>query len=356
MLLSPANFSYQLSQSQIALKPTNPRDACKLLTLNRQTGEHQDLIFHQIKSLLSKNDVLVFNQSKVFPARLLGKKESGGKAEILLLRPIEDNVWEAIGKLNTKITQNIYFDQNLSAKIIDINPTNGLIKLAFNQSGENFYQTLDKIGHTPIPPYIDTFTPESQLRQDYQTVYAQEPGSAAAPTAGLHFTQNLLAALKTREVQLEYVTLHVGLGTFQNLRPANLETKKLHSENYNLDPETASRLNTAKSQGKRIVAVGTTTVRVLESCCNQDGILIPQNSSTDIFIYPPYQYKFVDSLITNFHLPESSLLMLVSAFCSSPNPGQKYSDFTNHNLGKAYQHAIANDYRFFSFGDAMWIY
>lgn len=356
MSLNLSDFSYHLPKAQIATNLSSPRDACKLLSLNRQTGQSQDSIFHQLSSKLTSKDVLIFNQTQVFPARLYGKKESGGKVEILLLKQLDSATWEAIGKLNTKNIQKIYFDQNLTAKILNINSESGLLKIIFNQKGEEFYKTLSQIGYTPLPPYIDTLTPESQLRQNYQTVYAKDQGSAAAPTAGLHFTQSLLDSLKTKGVSLEFITLHVGLGTFQNLRPNNLLTKKLHSENFILNPDTAARLNLAKSQGKRIIAVGTTTVRVLETCAGADSQLVPQAGATDIFLYPPYQFKFVDSLITNFHLPESSLLMLVSAFCSSPNTSQKFVNFSDSVLGQAYQHAIKNDYRLFSFGDAMWIY
>jgi len=337
------DYSYNLPENLIANHPTSRRDHCRLLSLNKKTSEVNHLKFFDLKNILGPNDVLVLNQSKVFPARLFGQKKTGGKFEILLIRQINANSWLAISKPRLTIGQELIFNHKLEAQVLKSDKTSGQIEIKFNQSHQQFWQTLDKIGQTPIPPYIHTEDSETEIRKEYQTVYAKETGSAAAPTAGLHFTKKLLTDLKNRGVQIEYVTLHVGLGTFQNLRPENIFSKTLHQEFYEITPEVASRLNLAKQQGKRIVAVGTTSVRTLESACQNHQIKYGQNS-TKIFIYPPYKFKFIDCLITNFHLPESSLLMLVSAFA-----GKK-------NITNSYQEAIKEKYRFFSFGDAMFIF
>jgi len=344
MSLKISDYSYCLPESLIANKPSGKRDHCRLLTLNKNTGQVDHLHFYDILNLLGPNDVLVLNQSKVFPARLFGKKDSGGDIEVLLIHQINSDTWMAISKPRPAIGRQIIFDHNLIGQVIKSDPINGQIQIKFNYKNNYFFQVLDKIGHTPIPPYIKSHQTEAKIRSEYQTVYAKQTGSAAAPTAGLHFTKKLLSQLKAKGVQIEYVTLHVGLGTFQNLRPENIESKTLHSEFYEIKPAIARRLNRAKQNGKRIIAVGTTSVRTLESATDKNQQIIAGKKSTNIFIYPPYQFKFVDALITNFHLPESSLLMLISAFAGKQNT------FT------AYQQAIKNKYRFFSFGDAMFIY
>lgn len=343
MSLKIQDYSYNLPESLIADKPCDQRDHCRLLSLNKTTGEINHLHFYDILDLLTSNDVLVLNQSKVFPARLFGKKDSGGEIEVLLIHQINSDTWMAISKPRPSIGRQIIFDHNLIGKVIESDPITGQIKIKFNYKNNQFFQVLDKIGHTPIPPYIHSSQTEQQIRSEYQTVYAKETGSAAAPTAGLHFTKKLLSQLKAKGIQIEYVTLHVGLGTFQNLRPENIESKTLHSEFYEIKPSVAKRLNSAKESGKRIITVGTTSVRTLESAFNNNCLNSGKNS-TQIFIYPPYQFKFVDALITNFHLPESSLLMLVSAFAGKDN------------IFNAYHQAIDQKYRFFSFGDAMFIY
>lgn len=342
MSLSPKDYFYNLPSNLIAHKPSKVRDHCRLLCLNRQTGQIDHHQFFELENILGPNDVLVLNQSKVFPARIFGKKDSGGDIEVLLLHQKKSDQWLAISKPRPKISQIIYFGHQLVGEVIKSDPTTGQIILKFNFKNNQIFQVLDKIGHTPLPPYIHSSKKEVQIRKDYQTVYAKPVGSAAAPTAGLHFTTSLLKKLKQNGVQIEYVTLHVGLGTFQNLRPENIKTKTLHSEFYEISPTTAQRLNIAKKSGKRIIAVGTTSVRTLESAANP--LLKSGSNSTEIFIFPPYKFKFIDALITNFHLPESSLLMLVSAFA------------TKKNIFKSYQEAIKNNYRFFSFGDAMFIY
>ena len=343
MSLDIKDYSYHLPEILIANKPASKRDHCRLLTLNRITGQIDHHQFFDLKEILGPNDVLVLNQSKVFPARLFGQKKTGGKFEILLIRQIKSDSWLAISKPRLTIGQELIFDHGLIGQVFKSEKITGQIEIKFNQKHQQFFQTLDKIGHTPLPPYINSTESEKDIREEYQTVYAKETGSAAAPTAGLHFTKKLLADLKNKGVQIEYVTLHVGLGTFQNLRPENIATKTLHQEFYEIDTATAKRLNLAKEQNKQIIAVGTTSVRTLESAYI-DNNLISGQSSTQIFIYPPYKFKFIDALITNFHLPESSLLMLVSAFAGKTN------------ISKSYQEAIKEKYRFFSFGDAMFIF
>jgi len=347
-MLDPKDFSYDLPTHLIANTPATPRDHSKLLVLNRQTGDLQDKHFYDLADLLTPSDVLVLNQTRVFPSRLYGKKNTGGKIEILLLNQTSTNTYDCIGT-NLKPNLKINFDKHFFGIIKSYN------NIEFNLSGLELLQTLDNLGHTPLPPYINNSDNEKELRQKYQTVYAKTGSSAAAPTAGLHFTQNLLSSLHAKGVQIEFVNLNVGLGTFQNLRPENIKTKTLHTENYELETDVATRLNKAKQDKKRIIAVGTTTTRVLETCC-KNGVLIPQKSSTNIFIFPDYKFKFIDSLITNFHLSESSLLMLVSAFISYPNTTTHFQEFSKSKLGLTYIHAIKNNYRFFSFGDAMWIY
>jgi S-adenosylmethionine:tRNA ribosyltransferase-isomerase len=338
------DYSYSLPKNLIANQPSIKRDHCRLLTLNKNTGDISHLHFYDIVDLLGQNDVLVLNQSKVFPARLFGKKNSGGEIELLLIRQLKSDTWLSISKPRPKVGQKLIFSQKLLGEVIKSNPKTGQIQIKFNYKNNQFFQILNKIGFTPIPPYIHSSQTEQQIRSEYQTIYAKEIGSAAAPTAGLHFTKNLLDKLKKKGVQIEYIILHVGLGTFQNLRPENIKSHTLHSEFYEIKPSVAKRLNSAKKSGKRIIAVGTTSVRTLESAVNKKHQIIASKKSTNIFIYPPFKFKFVDCLITNFHLPESSLLMLVSAFASKDK------------IFKAYQEAINQKYHFFSFGDAMFIY
>jgi len=348
MSVNQADFNYQLPPDLIASAPMKPRDHCHLMTLNRQTGLINHGHFYDLINQLTPNDVLVLNQSKVFPGRIFGEKETGGQIELLLLHQVSDLVWTAISKPGLKPNTKLIFSQNLSGLVVKRIISTGEIDIEFNQVKDKLLKTLNKIGHTPIPPYIDSERSEAELRRDYQTVYAKDTGSAAAPTAGLHFSPGLLTKLKNKGVQIEYITLHVGLGTFQPLRPENIITKKLHSEYFEITKEVATRLNNAKKSGKRIIAVGTTSARALET--------VSDTNSTDIFIFPPYKFKFIDSLITNFHLPESSLLMLVSAFVSFPNTSFKFVSFLSSPIGRAYSEAVIKKYRFFSFGDACWIY
>jgi S-adenosylmethionine:tRNA ribosyltransferase-isomerase len=322
-------YSYLLPPKLIAQTPAHPRDLSKLLVIDKNTGALSHHIFRELPELLKPTDVLVFNNTKVFPARLHGTKSSGGHVEVLLLKEQDKGLWEVISHPGLKPGQTINFAPNFSAVVLSAN----VIKLT-----SDIQDLVSKYGHTPLPPYIHSSSPEALLRKQYQTVYAKKSGSAAAPTAGLHFTPRLLQKLKIKNLKLEYLTLHVGLGTFKSPTPDQIASGRLHNEYFELSPAVAARLNTYKLAGRRIIAVGTTTTRVLESCA--DPLLTPKAGFTDIFIQPPYKFKFVDGLITNFHLPKTSLLMLVSALSSWPI------------IRNAYQEAVSQNYRFFSFGDA----
>ncbi len=351
-------FDYILPEDRIGTVPAEPRESARLLVINRVNltiveGRVGDLV-----SILGPDDVLVLNDTKVFPARLFGQKESGGKVEILLIREDGDSWW-AMSKPGLGKGKRLKFKampadrQDLSGEIID--NKNGLVKIKFDKTGEEFKKIILEIGKTPLPPYINSSLTEEEAREKYQTVYAKYEGSVAAPTAGFHFSENLLKRLKERGVKICYVTLHVGLGTFQGVKTENIEDHQMHSEWFELAEETAKELNQYKQEGKRIISVGTTATRVLESCANDFGLLEPATRETKIFIYPPYKFKFVDALITNFHLPKSTLLMLVSAFVSSPNTEEKFINFKSSLVGEAYQRAIDLDFHFYSFGDAMFI-
>lgn len=330
------DYDYKLPVELIAQEALKKRDQCKLLITNdKLLIEHKK--FFEIADELGENDVLVLNESRVFPARLLGKKESGGKVELLLLKKINETEWEAISRPGLRIGQRLKFS-SVGGEVVG--KQDETIKVKFDYQGD-FWKILEKIGKTPIPPYIHN-NKEKELRRNYQTVYAQNYGSAAAPTAGLHFTDELLEKLLKKGVQIEKVNLNVGLGTFKPISEKNLETGKLHAEYFEIKEEVANMLNLAKKQGKRIIAVGTTAVRVLETMSDGEGKMRAGSGETSIFIYPPYKFKFVDSLITNFHLPKSSLLMLIAAMMGD-------------NWKKVYEAAVKKKYRFFSFGDAMWI-
>lgn len=347
-------FDYGLPNDLIANEPSFPRDECKLLFLNRNDSSLKDLIFRDILKILNKDCVLVLNDTKVFPARLYGKKESGGKTEILLLQKINGHTYTAIGKGNLKPGQNITFSVELSAKILSKN-NQGEMEIAFNKAGEELENQINQVGQVPLPPYIHSNLTEQERREKYQTVYAQDTGSAAAPTAGLHFTNDLLESLQKSGVEIEKITLHVGLGTFKPVDNKQIEDGQLHFERGYIHPDVANKLNHAKRSGKKIIAVGTTTTRLLESQCNEDGLLISGPTDTNIFIQPGYKFKFVDGLITNFHLPKTSLLMMISSFVSYPNTTEYFHDFSTSMIGRAYEQAISSKYHFFSFGDAMLI-
>lgn len=336
------DFDYYLPENLIAQTPINKRDESKLMVLNKETGTIEHRHFADIIDYLTPNDVLVLNDTKVMPARLIGQKEdTNGHIELLLLKNTQNNIYECLCKpaKRVKIGTIVNFgDGILKAKCIEVKEE-GIREFEFLYDGI-FYEILDKLGEMPLPPYIHK---KLKDKNRYQTVYAKNIGSAAAPTAGLHFTQELLEKLKNKGITICYVTLHVGLGTFRPVNVEDVTTHKMHSEYYTINEETAKILNQAKKEGKNIVSVGTTTTRVLETVINQYQTFKACSGYTSIFIYPGYQFKAVDSLITNFHLPKSTLIMLVSAFCSK------------EIIMNAYSEAIKNNYRFFSFGDSMFI-
>lgn len=335
-------FDYELPEELIAQTPIKKRDESRLMVLNRkeQTIEHK--IFKDIINYLKPGDVLVRNNTKVIPARLYGKKETGAKVEFLLLNNIEGDIWESIVRPGNKLhvgAKVIFGDGILEAKILEVMP-GGTRKVEFKYDGI-FNEILDKIGLMPLPPYIH----ESLKEKDrYQTVYAKYDGSAAAPTAGLHFTPELLEKIQEKGVEIANVTLHVGIGTFRPVKEDTVEAHKMHSEHFYIKQEDVDKINKAKQEGRRVIAVGTTSCRVLESLADENtGMVKSIEDDTEIFIYPGYKFKCIDGLITNFHLPQSTLLMLVSALA-----GKEF-------VLKAYNEAVKEKYRFFSFGDAMFI-
>jgi len=341
IILNLKDFYFELPQELVAQEPLKNRSASRLLTLNRNNGDTTHKNFTDIIDLLNPNDCLVINNTKVMPARLFGKTEKGNVVEFLLLQNSDAKIWEVLvrpGKW-ARIGEKLSFGDLLQGEIIDINEDgNRFIKFDYNGNFENI---LDALGEMPLPPYIHR---KLEDKDRYQTVYASELGSAAAPTAGLHFTNQLLDNIKQKGVSIAYVTLHVGLGTFRPVSVENIKEHKMHSEYYILENSQADIMNTARQNGGRVVACGTTSMRTLESCCDNDGKIIASSGYTDIFIYPGYTFKAVDALITNFHMPESTLVMLVSAFS------------TRDYIMQAYSQAIKERYRFFSFGDSMFIH
>ncbi|XOQ49042.1 MAG: tRNA preQ1(34) S-adenosylmethionine ribosyltransferase-isomerase QueA [Eubacteriales bacterium] len=341
--LQTKDFYYDLPKELIAQTPLEPRDSSRLLTLNRKTGEISHKHFYDIIDYLNPGDCLVLNDSRVLPARLYGVKEdTGAKVEFLLLNHREGDVWEVLcgpGKRAKPGTRFSFGGGLLKAEVLEIiEDGNRLARFIYDG---NFYEILDKIGQMPLPHYI---TKPLENNERYQTVYSKEIGSAAAPTAGLHFTPELLERVKQKGVKVAFVTLHVGLGTFRPVSAERVVDHKMHSEHYYLPKETADCINETKKNGGRVIAVGTTSCRTLETVGTKEGCIKESAGWTDIFIYPGYQYKVLDGLITNFHLPESTLIMLVSAFAG-------YEHIMN-----AYKVAVQEKYRFFSFGDAMFIY
>ena len=336
------DFNYYLPEELIAQTPLAERDSSKLMILDRKTGEIKHETFHNIINYLDENDVLVLNDTKVMPARIIGqKKDTGAIIELLLLKNIEDDNWEVLAKpaKRIKVGSVISFgDNELTAECISVGEE-GVRTIKFKYSGI-FYEVLDKLGSMPLPPYIK----EKLADKDrYQTVYAKNIGSSAAPTAGLHFTRELLDRIANKGIKICYITLHVGLGTFRPVNVDDIKTHKMHSEFYSITKEVADILNDAKKNGKRIVSVGTTSTRTLETVMTKYGKFVETSGWTDIFIYPGYKFKAIDAQITNFHLPKSTLIMLVSAFA------------TKEIILKAYEEAVKNNYRFFSFGDSMFI-
>ena len=338
-----STYHYDLPEELIAQTPVEPRDSSRLLCYNRKTEKVQVLHFYDIYNFLNKGDVLVINNTRVLPARLFGFKHTGAKIEILLQKRIGLTHWEVIAKpfKRLDVGTEIVFNENISAVVAN-KATYGSCVIEFHYDlKKTFEEHLMEIGTVPLPPYIKEKLKDPER---YQTVYAKVEGSSAAPTAGLHFTKELLKKLQDKGVEICEVLLHVGLGTFRPVKEDNILEHKMHSEYIEVTEEVAKKLNKAKQEGRRVIAVGTTSVRVLESASDKIGHILPVKKETDIFIYPPYQFKFVDALITNFHLPESTLIMLVSAFIGDID-----------KTLELYKHAVESRYRFFSFGDAMLI-
>jgi len=335
-------FDYKLPEELIAQDPILDRSSSRLLILDRQTGGIRHRIFREVTGELKQGDCLVINNTKVIPARLFGvKADTGAAIEILLLRRHEDDVWEALAKPGKKArpgAELLFGDGLLKGTVTEV-AEDGNRKIRFSYQGI-FEEILDQLGQMPLPPYI-THHLEDKTR--YQTVYARYDGSAAAPTAGLHFTRELLVAIREQGVDIAEVTLHVGLGTFRPVKVDTVEDHHMHSEFYTVDREAAEKINRAKQSGGRVIAVGTTSCRTLESVASEDGRMKEGSGWTDIFIYPGYPFKIVDALITNFHLPKSTLMMLVSALAD------------RDHIMAAYEEAVKEQYRFFSFGDAMLI-
>ena len=339
--MKTSDFNYDLPEELIAQTPLKDRASSRLMVLDRHTGNIEHKNFRDIIDYLNPGDTLVLNNTKVIPARIFGNREGHtGKIEVLLLKNTEGDVWECLvgPAKKAKIGTILVFGDKLKGEVVDI-IEEGIRKIKFIYSGI-FNEILDEIGLMPLPPYI-TASLEDKTR--YQTVYAKIQGSAAAPTAGLHFTKELLAEIKKKGINIAYVTLHVGLGTFRPVKVDDVETHVMHSEYYEIEQETCDIINKTKKKGNKVVTVGTTSCRVLESAAREDGTLEQIHDNTRIFIYPGYKFKVVDNLITNFHLPESTLIMLVSALASK------------ENVMNAYKEAVKNKYRFFSFGDAMYI-
>jgi len=348
-------FDYRLPQNLIANSPVRIRDHSRLMIINRKTGKIENHIFYEIEEYLEQGDVLVLNKTKVFPARLFVNKVTGGRVELLFLEEVKPGVWKTLTHPGLKIGTNIAIKKYLFEVVGQDSMT---VIIDTHLPKEKLMEILRVYGHTPIPPYIKSSEDESSLRKEYQTVYANRVGSVAAPTAGFHFTKSLLNKLRVKGVQIEYITLHVGMGTFAPVKAKNIEDHPMHFEEYFIDKNTAKRLNKAKADGKRIISVGTTSTRTLESISNDKGLLNLKklHGSTNIFIYPGYKFRFIDKLITNFHLPKSTLLALVSAYVTYPNTDKKFKSFKLSLMGKAYREAIKESYRFYSFGDACFIF
>ncbi len=340
MQFTKKDFYYDLPEEQIAQTPANPRDCSRLLVYDRTTKHTEHKIFRDITDYLKEGDVLVVNNTKVLPARLYAHTQNGGAVEVLLLKRLNINRWEVLVKPGKKCTvgKKLVISDELSLTVEDITPSGERI-VVFEYDGV-FEEILEKLGSMPLPPYIKE---KLEDKTRYQTVYAKFDGSAAAPTAGLHFTPELIQKIKAKGVQIAEVLLHVGLGTFRPVKEEIITDHKMHSEYFEVSAEAAEIINAAKREGRRVIAVGTTSVRTLESATDESGLIIPQKGNTQIFIYPPYKFKCVDALITNFHLPESTLIMLVAAMTG------------REEILGLYKLAVDSGYRFFSFGDAMLI-
>jgi S-adenosylmethionine:tRNA ribosyltransferase-isomerase len=342
IFLNTSDFFYDLPKELIAQTPAEPRDSSRLLLLDRNNGEIIHKHFYDIIDYLEEGDCLIANDSRVLPARIFGSKlNTGANVEFLLLKQVKENTWETLCKPGRKAkpgAEFIFGDGLMRATVKEVKDDGN--RIVEFECDDNFYTTLDKIGQMPLPPYI---TEKLDDKERYQTVYSNELGSAAAPTAGLHFTTELMDRIQAKGIKIGYVTLHVGLGTFRPVKVDDVTKHKMHSEHYEIPQETVDIINETKKKGKRVIAVGTTSCRTLESVATEYGEIKACDGWTDIFIYPGYDFKVLDGLITNFHLPESTLIMLVSAFAG-------YDSIMN-----AYKVAVDERYRFFSFGDAMMI-
>ncbi len=337
------DFWFDLPKELIAQEPADPRDSARLMCLDRRTGQVEHRIFHDLPQLLQPGDLLVVNNSKVLPARLIGQKvPTGAVCEVLLLRQVKGDTWECLAKPGKRLqpgTRLTFGDGTLTAQI-EQTEEDGNKLVTFFYDTETLYEKLDSFGKMPLPPYI---TKQLEDQSQYQTVYAKELGSAAAPTAGLHFTPELMDTLRGLGIRIAEVTLHVGLGTFRPVKEENIADHVMHSEWYSVSEETAQLIRQTKAEGHRVISVGTTSCRTLESVAKKYGEIRACSGDTDIFLYPGCEFRCIDGLITNFHLPESTLIMLVSAFCGY-----------EHTM-EAYKIAVQEKYRFFSFGDAMLI-
>ena len=335
-----SDFMYDLPEERIAQTPVEPRDHSRLMVLHRDTHEIEHRHFYDVIDYLDPGDVLVVNETRVIPARLYGERPSGGACEVLLLKQVGPKTWETLVRPGKKLkpgAEVVFGDGRLRCKVLQTTDVGGRI-VEFDCEG-TFEAALDALGEMPLPPYIHE---RLENRERYQTVYAKQEGSAAAPTAGLHFTPELLDRIRAKGVEVVPVLLHVGLGTFRPVKVENIEEHEMHSEYFEVTEEAAARINAARARGNRVIAVGTTSVRTLESAA-EDGMLLPKRGETKIFIRPGYHYQMVDALITNFHLPGSTLMMLVSAL------------YDRERIIAAYEEAVRLEYRFFSFGDAMLI-
>ncbi|WP_163329051.1 tRNA preQ1(34) S-adenosylmethionine ribosyltransferase-isomerase QueA [Desulfurobacterium thermolithotrophum] len=340
-----SDFDYELPKELIAKFPVEPRDSSRLMVLNKKTGKIEHRIFKDIVEYLKAGDVLVINDTKVIPARLFGKLDTGGKVEILLVRQPGLNTWEVMAKPARKLKKGrkIYFDEELEAVVKKYSGEGKRIIEFVIKSNKDFMEKLEEIGHIPLPPYIER-EEKPEDREKYQTVFARKEGAVAAPTAGLHFTTELLENLKSKGIIIKNITLHVGPGTFKPVKVENVEDHQMDYETYYVPEDTAIEINRAKEEGRRVIAVGTTVTRTLESAADESGKVKRGEDSTNLFIYPGYKFKVIDALITNFHLPRSTLLMLVSAFAGK------------ERILNAYKEAVRKCYRFYSYGDAMFIF
>ena len=339
--MKTSDFDYYLPEELIAQTPIEPRDASRLLVYDRENDKVEHKHFYDIVNYLKKGDLLVRNNTKVLPARMFGYTKNGGKVEILLLKRFNLNEWEVLVKPGKKAKPGtvLTVSTELSAEVLSVIEEAGSRRVRFTFDGV-FEDVLSRVGEMPLPPYI---TEKLKDQSRYQTVYAKQDGSAAAPTAGLHFTQRLLDELKEKGVEIVDILLHVGLGTFRPVKADDISEHHMHSEYYEVTKEAAERINLAKKEGRRIIAVGTTSVRTLESVADENGFVKAEKGNTEIFIYPPYKFKCVDALITNFHLPKSTLVMLVASLTG------------REKILELYNLAVKEKYRFFSFGDAMFI-